>query len=88
MFDDERITAVDAKRVRCPVLVVTSAQDKVVSASTGRHIAELYGERATFHEAAGHGHFLLLEAGWERLAQLCVDWLEQILAAAMRSGND
>ena len=77
MFDKERATQVDAQRVTCPVLVVNGSQDKVVSAATGRQIARLYGERATFHEAPGHGHFLLLEEGWQQLARHSADWIAE-----------
>jgi pimeloyl-ACP methyl ester carboxylesterase len=75
MFDGKRTTAVDAAGVTCPVLVIAGAQDKVISPATGRRIAQRYGERATFHEAPDHGHFLLLEPGWQHLAQRCADWL-------------
>ena len=82
MFDGNRTTEVDASKVTCPVLVIAGSQDKVISPATGRQIAARYGERATFHEAAheveGHGHFLLLEPGWETVAQRCADWLAKV----------
>jgi pimeloyl-ACP methyl ester carboxylesterase len=75
MFDRERTTAVEAERVTCPVLVIAGSDDRVISLATGRRIAQLYGDRATFHEAAGHGHFLLLEPGSQPLARRCADWM-------------
>jgi len=87
MFDARRATEIDVASVRCPVLVVAGSQDKVVSAATGRRIAQLYGRPATFREAQGHGHFLLLEEGWERLAGLCADWMEQASAQSVRPGK-
>lgn len=77
MFDKTRATDVDVGGVSCPVLVMAGAADKVISPVTGGRIARLYGEHATFHVAPGHGHFLMLEAGWEELARHCVGWLEK-----------
>jgi pimeloyl-ACP methyl ester carboxylesterase len=78
MFDGNRATEVDAERGTCPVLVIAGSQDKVISPETGRRIAGRYGDRATFHEAARHGHFLLVEPGWENVAQMCADWLGKV----------
>ena len=75
MFDVRCAIAVDSTKVNCPVLVISGSDDKVISAATGRRVAQLYGSNATFHEAQGHGHFLLLEPGWERLAKRCADWI-------------
>ncbi|MEI9900303.1 MAG: hypothetical protein WDN31_09465 [Hyphomicrobium sp.] len=62
MFDDRRATAVEADKVTCPVLAISGADDKVISAATGREIAALYPQ-AVFEEAAGAGHFLIMEKG-------------------------
>lgn len=75
MFDNNHTTEVDTESVTCPVLVIAGARDKVIAPATGRRIAELYGSRATFHLSEPHGHFLLLESGWEVLAQRCADWM-------------
>ena len=77
MFDVRHAIAVDSTKIKCPVLVVSGSDDKVISASTGRRVAQLYGSNATYHEAQGHGHFLLLEPGWESVAERCADWILQ-----------
>jgi len=87
MFDGQRTTAVAAERVTCPVLVVSGSHDKVVPAETQRRIAQLYGSSAVFREVQGHGHFLLLEEGWEQLAQLCADWMDEAQTVPVLSGN-
>ena len=84
MFDKERATAVDEANVRCPVLVVAGAQDKVISAVTGRKIAQLYAG-STFREAEGRGHFLILEEGSRQLARSCADWLADALSTCRAS---
>jgi non-heme chloroperoxidase len=76
MFDKARTTEVEVSKVTCPVLVVSGSEDKVVSATTGRKIAQLY-PGATFHEAAGRGHFLIMEEGAGELARRCAGWIEK-----------
>lgn len=77
MFDRQRATAVDAAAVTCPVLVVSGSEDKVISAVTGRKVAALYAH-ATFEEAAGRGHFLIMEQRAAALAARCADWIAKV----------
>lgn len=77
MFDKRRATAVETANVTCPVLVVSGSDDKVISAVTGRKVAGLYAN-ATFEEAAGHGHFLIMEEGAGQLAAGCAKWLGKV----------
>lgn len=77
MFDRQRATSVDAANVTCPVLVVSGSEDKVISAVTGRKIAALYAH-ATFEEAVGRGHFLIMEEGAGKLATTCANWLDKV----------
>lgn len=77
MFDDRRAVHVDFADVKCPVLIVSGAEDRTVSPITGRKIAEHYGSRATYYEAPGHAHFMILEPGWEDIAEYCADWMAE-----------
>lgn len=78
MFDDRSVTRIDYDQVRCPVLVVSGTEDRGVSVHTAREIARRHGEGATFHEAAGFGHYLMLEPGWETIATHCADWMTAV----------
>jgi pimeloyl-ACP methyl ester carboxylesterase len=77
MFDLNRTTAVDAAKVRCPVLVVSGSDDKVISPATCRKVAGLYAN-ATFREELGRGHFLIMEQGASELAGRCADWVAAV----------
>jgi pimeloyl-ACP methyl ester carboxylesterase len=77
MFDKRRETSVDAANVTCPVLVVSGSEDKVISPVTGRKVAGLYAH-ATFEEAAGRGHFLVMQEGAGQLAATCANWLDKV----------
>jgi non-heme chloroperoxidase len=76
MFDDNQTTRIDYDAVTCPVLMVSGTDDLAIPPSTSRLIAERHGERATFHEAPGYGHYLTLEPAWREIAELCADWID------------
>jgi pimeloyl-ACP methyl ester carboxylesterase len=74
MFDQARATAVDTGAVKCPVLCMIGADDKIVSPQTARETAAGY-PGATFWQLDGHGHMLILEPGAEDIARRIADWL-------------
>ena len=69
--------AVDARRVRCPVLVVAADEDRFVVPRVARALARKYG--AELREVDGHGHLLLLEPGWEGPATVTEEWLAALV---------
>jgi pimeloyl-ACP methyl ester carboxylesterase len=71
-------TAVDAEELRshgCPVLVVTSDDDRFIPPRIAQRIAQRY--RAPVYIARDHGHFLLREPGWTEAASFIAGWLER-----------
>lgn len=66
---------VDAGRVRCPTLVVGAELDAITPAAVQRKIAAKYG--ATYLEAAGHAHMLMLENRWESPSTAILSWLDR-----------
>ena len=80
MFDDAKATLVDFDNVRCPVLIANGTEDRVLSFSTAEAIAEQYEGRATVYRPKAHGHFLLMEPGWETVARHCERWLGEVLS--------
>lgn len=74
MFDSARATAVDTEAVRCPVLCLSGADDRLVSPATARGTAAAYGHAAVW-ELEGHGHMLMLEPGAEAIAVRVADWI-------------
>ena len=75
MFDVRRASYVNAVNVECPLLVVGASEDLVISAATVRKTAEKYQHVSTYLEFEGFGHMLLLEPGWEQIAQACLEWI-------------
>ncbi len=67
--------AVDPKLVRCPTLVVGARDDVITPAALQRKIARKYG--ATYLEASGHAHMLMLEEGWQRPFDAILAWMDR-----------
>jgi non-heme chloroperoxidase len=74
MFDRTGATVVDTAAVKCPVLCLVGADDKIVSPQTARATAAAYSG-ATFWELAGHAHMLVLEPGAEEIARRIAGWI-------------
>lgn len=79
LFDGKRATAVDEKKVRCPVLIVAGAEDRITPASVAQKIHEKYGDRSTFRKLNGHAHWVMAEPGWEDVASMVQEWLNRTL---------
>ncbi|HEU4643144.1 MAG TPA: alpha/beta fold hydrolase [Gemmatimonadaceae bacterium] len=78
------LIAVDARRVRCPVLSVAASDDRFLAPRIGRALAARY--HAELREYAEHGHFIIGEPGWERVAEEVAGWLECALSGAGGQG--
>ena len=73
---------IPARSLRCPILVVGAERDRFVPIGVARRLARRYD--APLHVAAGHGHFLFAEPGWELQVAAILDWIDQ-LPAPVRS---
>jgi pimeloyl-ACP methyl ester carboxylesterase len=62
-----------------PVLVLAAEADGFLTAADARHIARAYGTRAEF--LPGMGHDLMLDQGWETVADQIERWLREATAA-------
>lgn len=71
--------AVDARRIRCPMLVVGADADRFLPPRIARRVAQTYG--AGFLVAKGHGHASIHEPGWEAMAVEIARWLDAGAAA-------
>lgn len=75
IFDQNQTTRIDYDAIDCPVLMISGTDDLAIPPSTARKIFERYGPKAQFHEAVGHGHYLMLEPQWQKIAAICTDWI-------------
>jgi len=84
-LDRKGAAKVDASRVTCPVLVIAGAQDRITPASVVRKVAEKYKAVSTYQELPNHAHWLIVEPGWQEIAECISDWLNQVLTKAGES---
>ncbi|MEX0349146.1 MAG: alpha/beta hydrolase [Paracoccaceae bacterium] len=75
MYDENQTTKVDIDAVKCPLLFLSGSEDHAVPPSTARAMAARYGDRARFFEVEGACHYMQFDDGWEKTAELCIDWL-------------
>jgi non-heme chloroperoxidase len=83
--DPHRAKYVDDARVTCPVLVVAGSDDALHPPRMMRATAARYGDRATYLELTGHGHWLIGEPGWREVAERIADWIERAVAKDERA---
>jgi len=77
-FDLKRATQIDPRDVACPILCLAGQRDRVNSPGTVKSIAARYRGRARYEQLDGFSHWLVGEPGWESVARLALEWLEDL----------
>lgn len=75
--------AVDPRRVRCPMLAISTREDRFFPPPIARKIAARYG--IPLWEYPAHAHFVVMEPGWEVVAADIACWLE--VSCEQRTAN-
>lgn len=70
--------AVARDRVRCPVVAISTAEDRFFRLRVGAEIAARYHCAHWIYD--GHAHFVPMEPGWERIVADVARWLAHVLA--------
>ena len=65
--------AVDERKVHCPVLSISAADDRFIPPRVGRQLARKY--HGDHLQLEGHAHFITGEPGWEAVAAEVARWL-------------
>lgn len=73
---------VDAAKVGSPLLVIGAEDDQITPAVMVRKVASKYD--AEYREYAEHAHMIVVEPGWERVAEETADWLESVVSKESR----
>ncbi len=76
-LDSTKSSAVDREKVKCPVLVISGKDDRIVPASVVKQVAIKYGDLADYREYENHAHWLIDEQGWEDIADDIDNWLRR-----------
>jgi len=67
---------VDARRVRCPMLVIAGDEDRYIPPGRSRRVARRY--QVPLRVLPGRGHVMMQEPGWEEAASVIAEWVEQV----------
>ena len=78
--------AVDASRIRCPMLGVVGLDDRFIVPRVMRALARRYDMRLI--EVPGHAHFIITEPGWEVPAAMIADWLDETVTGALTARTE
>jgi len=76
-LDPRHASRIDPEGIRCPVLIVSAADDRLTPASVVRRTAASLGSKAVLREFPNHGHWVVGEPGWEEISVGVADWLEE-----------
>ncbi len=63
---------VDPRRVRIPALVIAADDDRFIPPDSSREVAALY--HASMQTVLGHGHMMIVEPGWQAIADTVARW--------------
>jgi pimeloyl-ACP methyl ester carboxylesterase len=66
---------VDVKRATCPMLVIAAADDRFIPKAIIERIAKRYGAPLRVFE--GRGHMIVIEPGWEEVADVVERWIRE-----------
>ena len=77
-LDSKKASKVDESKVTCPVLIVAGSEDKITPAPIVRKIADKFEAVAVYKQFENHGHWVIGEPGWEKIADYTSAWLNKV----------
>lgn len=77
LLDSKQATKVDESKVTCPVLIIAGSKDRITPVAVIRNTAKKYNAVSTFKEYPDHAHSIILETGWEKVAEDIESWLKK-----------
>jgi pimeloyl-ACP methyl ester carboxylesterase len=75
---------IDPEKIRMPVLVISGDQDLFIPLSRSERVAARYG--APIRVAAGRGHMLVIEPGYEEICRWIGEWAMDTFVTRARRG--
>lgn len=73
-LDSEKVSQVNTDLVVCPTMVLAAGKDKLIPLSATRGVAKKYNADFTLFKK--QSHWLIVEPGWEDVAQSVLSWLK------------
>lgn len=76
-LDKSKAARLNRDKIRCPVLLVSGGQDRIVPTGVVKASARRYKGRCDTICFEDHSHWLIGEAGYGQVADACIDWLSK-----------
>jgi pimeloyl-ACP methyl ester carboxylesterase len=76
-LDFSRAATVDAKRIGCPVYIVSGGEDRLIPASLVRKVARLYPQ-AIQRDYPTRGHWVIDDEDTDEMVRSICGWLQPI----------
>lgn len=73
---------IDAKQVKCPILVIGGTEDRTTPVKVQRAIAKIYGQKARLVELPGVCHWTIGGTNLSQVSSVIFDWLDEQLQMA------
>ena len=67
---------IDPDNINGRLLVIAGSRDRGCTPAIVRKIADKYGEKSSYKEFAGRGHEIVIEEGWQDVANHMHQWLQ------------
>jgi non-heme chloroperoxidase len=78
-MDVAMASAVDHRKVTCPVLCIAGKADQIVSPGTVRSVANKYRKVSTYEEIGWLSHFIAGEEAAAPLPSMILSWLDEVM---------
>ena len=75
LIDVKGATQVNEKKVTCPMLVISGAEDRITPAAVVKKVHKKYKSISTYKEFPNHAHWIMGEPKWEEIAEFIHAWL-------------
>ena len=79
IFDVRRVSSVDEKKIKCPVLVVGARLDRVTPIHIARSVAQKISHVSDYIEYPHFGHWLMSGEEFDVVSSDCMNWIEDKL---------
>ena len=81
-MDRRKASRINYGAIKCPVLIMAAAHDRVVHDDICEKVAAKYKGKADYIHLPDNAHWVLGEKGWESIVDQCLAWLKEKELAA------
>jgi len=78
-LDKRKASRINYSAIKCPVLIISAAHDRVVHGSVCKKVLAKYEGKADYIHLPENAHWVLGEKGWEDIVDKCAVWLDNHL---------